>query len=117
MAEVYGREEWIIDGNYHATMEERLERAEVVVYLDFARWRCLWGAAKRLVTQWGRVRSDMAQGCSESPDWEFYQWIWNFRRDVHPDTMELVSKFPHLKVHLPKTRREVEEVIEGLVGG
>lgn len=71
---------WIMDGNYNRTLEQRLERADTVIYLDFPRMVCLWGVFKRLLTNLGKVRPDMPEGCPEKVDLEFLRWIWNFNK-------------------------------------
>lgn len=75
---------WIMDGNYNRTLEQRLERADTVIYLDFPRMVCLWGVFKRLLTNLGKVRPDMPEGCPEKVDLEFLRWIWNFNKDKRP---------------------------------
>ena len=40
-------DEWILDGNYHATLELRLERADTAVFLDTPWWGCAWRALVR----------------------------------------------------------------------
>lgn len=74
-------ERWIIDGNYVATYAYRVSRADLVVFLDMPRglrlrrilWRVLMGPF--------RARPDMAEGCPERIDGEFWEYARNYDRD------------------------------------
>jgi adenylate kinase family enzyme len=69
------RPSWVMDGNYSYTMEHRLERADQVIYVHATRWRCLANVIRRWLTNRGRQRPDMADGCPEKIDLEFVRWI------------------------------------------
>ena len=62
------KEKWIIDGNYDRTIKERIEMCDTVIYLDYPRMSCLFGVIKRVVSSYGKVRPDMADGCPERLD-------------------------------------------------
>ena len=53
--EVIGGDEWIIDGNYSATLPMRLEACDTVFFLDMPTELCLEGVRRRR----GQVRPDM----------------------------------------------------------
>jgi len=82
--ELIARSRWIMDGNYGGTLARRLERAQLVVNLDYPRSvffpRMLW----RSIRQLGRTRPDMAPGCAERLDWEFIRYTWRYKIDVEP---------------------------------
>ena len=84
---------WVADGNYHSTLRHRTSRADTVVFLDFSTAACLRGVFERLLRQHGEVRSDMAAGCPERFDLGFLRWVWNFRRDARPRTLEVLREF------------------------
>jgi len=80
LAPILAGERWLIDGNYGGTMDERLARADTVVYLDYPTWLCLWRALARVWRYRGRSRPDMAPGCPERFDLAFVFYILTFRR-------------------------------------
>ena len=89
-ADLISRDRWIIDGSYTRTLGLRLTRADTVIHLDFARWLCLYRITKRVVTSYGKVRPDMGEDCPEHFDWEFYRWVWNYRRNHRPRIYDLL---------------------------
>ena len=75
---VVERETWIIEGVNASTLDLRLPRTDLVIWLDRSRWVCLWRVARRIATSYGQVRPDMAPGCPEQIDFEFFRYIWRF---------------------------------------
>ncbi|MCA0964783.1 hypothetical protein [Salipiger bermudensis] len=79
------RERWVMDGNTPSTLNIRLPRTDLVVWLRVPRRICLMGVAHRVYSNYGSVRFDMATGCPEQlPDREFLSYIWTFEKKVSP---------------------------------
>ncbi len=76
--ELAAGEQWIIEGNYDRGLPLRLPRADTVILFDIPRLRALWRVGRRIVTTYGRVRPDMAEGCPEQIDPDFIKYIWRF---------------------------------------
>jgi adenylate kinase family enzyme len=84
---------WIMDGNYLSSLDSRIQRADVIIYLDFSISNCLWRIFKRRLRYRKSSRPDMAPGCSEKVDFEFIRWIWNFKKNVKPQVMKLIANY------------------------
>lgn len=117
-AELIAELEWIIDGNSPNTLAARVARADMVVFLDMPRWRCLLRVLWRLLTTFGKVREDMAPGCPERFDLEFLRYIWTFKLDQEPRILEAFEKRSDAceVVRLSSTR-EVEGWLTRISGG
>lgn len=77
------KDKWIIDGNYSRTLSLRLQYCDTVIYLDYPRITCIFGVLKRVITGYGRTRSDMGDNCPERFDFEFLKFVWNFNQNNH----------------------------------
>ena len=102
---------WILDGNFNRTIHQRLERCDTVIYLDFSRFACLMGVAKRVLTTYGTVRPDMAEGCPERFDWEFLQWVWNFNKNKRKKYYDLLSAQTGKEIYILKNRCQVKRFL------
>lgn len=94
VAELAGRDEWVMDGNYGGTMDIRLARAEIVVFLDMPRSLCLWRVVARRLRHARRSRPDMAPGCPERLEWQFLKYVWNYRKTRRPRVLEKLENLP-----------------------
>lgn len=79
VAEVAAKERWVIEGNYGSTMELRLPRADLILYLDYPIPLCLYRIVKRYLQYRGRTRPDLSDGCEERLDPAFLLYVarWN----------------------------------------
>ena len=102
---------WILDGNFSRTLSKRLEKCDTVIYLDFNRFTCISGVLKRVIANLGKVRPDMPDGCPERFSWEFLRWVWNFNKNNRKRTYELLSEADHARIHIFKTRKEVDRFL------
>lgn len=105
---------WIIDGNFNRTMPQRLSKCDTIIYLDFSRWACLWGVAKRIITTYGTVRPDMGEGCPERLDLDFLCWVWNYNKDKRQRNYRLLNEAAHAEKIVLKNRRMVKQFLKSL---
>ena len=105
---------WILDGNFNRTMELRLEKCDTVIYLDYSRWVCLLQWIKRVITNWGKARQDMAPGCAEWFDPEFAGWIWNFNKTYRKNYYEMLAAHREKTVLIFKNRCQLRRFLDTL---
>ena len=93
-------ERWIIDGLYGSSLDQRLARATLVVWLDPPTRVCVAGVLARWLRWRGRVRPDMGAGCPERMDPAFLRWVVTFRREVRPRVVKAVeaSRAPVVRI-------------------
>ncbi|GAA0086680.1 DNA topology modulation protein [Clostridium sp. CTA-7] len=104
-------DKWIIDGNFDRTIEERLNRCDTVIFLDYPRRTCLISAIKRVISNYGKVRPDMGEGCPEKFDFEFLKWIWNFNKEHRDKYYQLLKEIENKKIYIFKNRKECNEFL------
>ena len=106
---------WIIDGNFGRTLPLRLQYCDTVVFLDFPRAVCLWGVVKRVLSNYGKVRSDMGEGCPERLDFSFLSFVWKFRGEPRKKLLAHISAAdPSVRVVTLKSRKEVLRFLQSL---
>jgi len=113
------KESWIMDGNYTSSLELRLKYADTVIVLDLDRAQCLWRCSGRYWMYRGGNRPELAEGCNEKIDWDFFKWIWNYPRDIKPGVMETLERQAERKVVVLKGINEINEFLANVesIGG
>lgn len=80
---------WVFDGNHSSSHAARLEHADMIIWVDISRWRCIFNVIMRLWAYRGSHRPTITEGCNERIEWEFLKYIWNFNRVRGPKIAKL----------------------------
>ena len=107
---------WVIDGNYSKLFfERRMAEADIIIFLLFNRFSCLYRAYHRYTQYKNKTRPDMAEGCNEKFDFEFAKWIlWDGRTKRTRDRYRaIISKYPD-KAIVIKNQKELDRYIQSL---
>lgn len=102
---------WVMDGNYtNLYYDRRLAESDLIFFLDFGRWTCLYRVLSRYLHYHGKTRASMAKDCAEKIDAEFLHWVlWDGR------TREKVQHYEHVlqawpeKAHRIRNQRELDD--------
>ena len=88
LEEILALKEWIIDGNYQRTLQQRIAACDTIFLLDYPVEVCLAGVAERI----GKDRPDIPWQETEF-DPEFRQWILDFQKDQMPEIRRLLEQY------------------------
>ncbi len=110
--ELTGREEWIIDGSYFVTLDIRVPRADLIIFLDISRWVCLKNILLRRIKYarfTGKKRPGRPLGCEERIHGSFLKRIWTYPQKEKPKILAKVEalKLAHTPLLICKNYREL----------
>lgn len=106
--EKVNEEKWIIDGTYHSTLKQRLEKADLVIYLDYSTLAQLRGVLGRYIKEHGKERPEIP-GCKERMTSQFFFFVLHQRKNKRPNIIENINKIDTNKVLIFKNRRQLNK--------
>lgn len=114
---VLERDRWIIEGNYHHIYwNERLEKADTIIFIDVNRFTCIYQAWKQSLMYKGKTRPDMGEGCTEKFDLEFAKWVFFKGRKKRREYLKAIKqqKNSGKNTCILKSIKDINKFLEGL---
>lgn len=114
--QLINNDEWILDGNYIQTLDKRLEKADLVIFLKINRFECIKSLFKRrnLTIKKKIVRDDLAEGCKDKLDLCFLKWVFSFNKKYAPRLMEKLKQYPNVDLKVFSKRKDAFDFINEL---
>ena len=106
------KDEWIIDGNYGSTMEQRLQCCDTVFFLDYPTEVCLSGIRERS----GKPRPDMPWvDDPNEPDTVFLEFVRAFQEESRPNILRLSEQYPEKEWIIFRAREESDAYLSAIL--
>lgn len=107
------KDEWIMDGTFTDTLEERVKVADIIIFLDYPTIVSLMGVFKRLATRLGKEKPDMP-GCKEKFDLSFIIYVAGYNKERRKYIVEILEKYKDRNIKVFKKRKELKKWLKEL---
>lgn len=104
------KDEWIMDGTFINTLEERVKVADLVIFLDYSTEIQLRGIFKRFFTNFGKEKIDMP-GCKERLNFSFINYVATYNKRRRKYIIEILEKYDKNKILQFTSQKDLEEWI------
>ncbi|MFR7761969.1 MAG: ASCH domain-containing protein [Eubacterium sp.] len=104
--EIMEQSDWIIDGNYISTIEQRIKEADTIFYFDYSTEDCLEGIKSRVV-----VKRDDIPWIESELDADFEKFVLDFRKETAPQIDKLLKAYRDKKINRFICRGDKEKYI------
>lgn len=101
-------ERWIIDGNYNKTLKKRLNRADLIIWLDYSTFAQIKGVLKRIIKDYNKERQEIP-GCKERINWTFLKYVVTYNRKKRPQVIEFLKDVPNDKILIFKKQKDLNK--------
>ncbi|ODM58053.1 hypothetical protein BC455_15010 [Vibrio harveyi] len=88
---------WIMDGNYPASLDHRVEHASHIFYIRANKYKCLYRYLRRIIIKKRKPGSDIPYGCSDTFSIRNIKSIWSYEKKIEHDIIGKISNHPNVK--------------------
>lgn len=111
--DVVAQGKWIIDGTYHDTLKQRVENADLIIWLDYSTIAQLKGVFQRYLKNHGKERMEIP-GCKEHLTLAFLKQVICFRNNKRHFIVDALNGINSNKILIFKKRKDLNKWINNL---
>lgn len=104
-------EKWVIDGTYRGTLEKRVEKSDMIIFLNYSSIAKLKGIFSRYSKLKGKERPEIP-GCKEKMDWTFIKFALTWNKVKRRTIEDILEKNKDKNILVFKNRRKLNKWYE-----
>jgi adenylate kinase family enzyme len=101
-------EKWIIDGNYTKTIKQRLDKSDLIIWLDYSTFKQLTGVLKRYIKLHNKQRQEIP-GCNERFNFKFIKYVLTYNKKKRPIIIDNLKNIPKEKILIFKKQNDLNK--------
>ena len=109
--EILKKESFILDGNYNRTISKRLEKCDLVIYLDYDSQVCIDSYIQRVKD--GSIKDFITENCVETLDEDFNNYISSYNEKNRENNFKKIYD-SNIKYIILNNRDEKDEFINSI---
>ena len=109
--EILKKESYILDGNYYRTISKRLEKCDLVIYLDYDSQVCIDSYIQRVKD--GSIKDFITENCVETLDEDFNNYISSYNEKNRENNYKKIYD-SNIKYIILNNRDEKDEFINSI---
>ena len=94
------------DGNYNKTLRERLDNADLIIWLNYSSFAHLKGVLKRIIKNYNKEKSELP-GCKERFNFTFLKYVLTYNRKKRPQVLQILDNVPSEKMLIFKKQKDL----------
>ena len=102
------KDKWIIDGTYRSTLKKRLEKSDLIIYLDYSSIAQVKGALGRFIKNHNKEKPEIP-GCKERMSIHFLFWVLHWRKNRRENIIKALEDIDKEKVLIFKNRYKLNK--------
>ncbi len=112
--ELCERDSWIMEGSYYRVFYKRAFYANVIIFLDVPRYKCIWYVIKRAFLNRGIVLPGSPENCPQrllSIEFlQFLKWVWHFNKLYKNMILTILEEYKDEKqIYILKSFKEIDD--------
>ena len=101
-------DKWIIDGNYNETLQDRLEKADLIIWLDYSTFAHLKGITKRIYKNFNKDKPELP-GCKERLNFTFLKYVFSYNKKKRPIILNILKNISQDKLLIFNKQKDLNK--------
>ena len=106
--DIVAREKWIIEGTYRSTLRARLERADLIIWLDYSTYAQLKGVTRRYFANKDKEKEEIP-GCREQLNFTFLKYVSKYNKEKRHYIVDNMKGIDTNKVIIFKKQKDLNK--------
>lgn len=100
-------EKWIMDGTYRSTLDERVKKADLIIFLDYYSIVKVKNVIIRFLKNPNKEKPEIP-GCKENLSLKFIKWTFFWNKNKRGFVLDVLEKNKDKNILIFKSRRQLE---------